>query len=628
MFKRFVVSGTKKDNILTGTDRLDIMFGKNGDDVLEGRGGWDFLFGGKGNDKLFGGDGNDWLFGGKGNDQLFGEDGNDKLFGGKGSDFLDGGAGSDYLFGGKGDDTFNFTLSENSGAKDYYDGGKGLDTLQLTLTSAEYDAAKAEIDEFKALLADGGKDFHFDSLGLSVRNFEGVNVELVGGGNAAPVAEDDSFTFDEDTPTVLDVLANDVDADVESLSAVIVDGPANGTLDVSEDGILTYTPNANFNGSDSFTYHAFDGTEASNLATVSLQINAVNDDPVAVDDAFTGLTATKVISPINVAVIGVANSSYTLAADQLNDSAVFDFIATTIDYTNNRIWADLNADNYDVVVLGNSGFDDYAGETGSLFTALNTFVGAGGGVVTTGFFASALFGMRDGTNNVDTPLSLAADAITPITSNPIPATVKGAADITVLPPAHPIVDGLASAYVSNATWHEFAARVNEDEGAVQLATSVVGTNTMTAIAYDADVGPGHGRTAYLGGTYLANSSFFDTGPLSGIRDPEGVSDQIFEQAIAWAAGARGTATVNINPADLLENDSDPDSAFAISALSSTGLYGAVSFDENGNIVYSLGEAGLQKFLADGSITDSFEYTISDGNLFDTASVSLSIDTLL
>jgi VCBS repeat-containing protein len=201
-------------------------------------------------------------------------------------------------------------------------------------------------------------------------------------------------------------------------------------------------------------------------------------------------------------------------------------------------------------------------------------------------------------------------------------------------PNHEIVRGVADAnnvYLSNASFHEFAP--NLDEGASELATGISMTGAeVTAIAYDVEVGRDDaagllgGNTVYLGGTYLANT-FYGTGPTGGIR--EGVSDQIFEQAIAWAAGARGTATVTLDPADLLANDNDPDGdAFAISALSSTGLYGAVSFDANGDIVYTLGETGLQKFLADGSITDSFEYTISDGNLFDTASVSLSIDTLL
>ena len=648
MFKRFVVSGTKKNDNLTGTDRLDVIFGKKGNDVLDGRGGKDFLFGDKGDDTLFGGDGNDFLFGGKGNDKLFGGDGRDFLFGGKGDDFLDGGAGSDYLFGDKGNDTFNFTWSENSGAKDYYDGGKGRDTLQLTLTSAELklESVQKDIADFEAFLArkgsshsDDGKVFHFKSFDLNVRDFEALKIEEVGGGNTAPVANPDLGVFvSEDAIDVsIDALANDTDADGDVLTLVATEVTAGlGTAMIVGNQIV-YNPGDNYqflgtndSANVKIAYSISDG-EAAASSFVEIQVNGVNDDPVANPDNFEDLIATRIVSPIKVAVVGGASSSYILASGQLNDSLVFDFDATAIAYTNSRTWADLNVDNYDVVVLGNSGFDDYAGETGSLFTALNTFVGAGGGVVTTGFFASALFGMRDGTNNVDTPLSLAADAITPITSNPVPATVMGAADITVLPPAHPIVDGLASAYVSDAKWHEFAARVNEDEGAVQLATSVVGTNTMTAIAYDGDVGVGHGRTAYLGGTYLANSFFLDLNPDEvGVRT--GVLDQIFEQAIAWAAGARGSATVTIDSAEFFREVDDvdsPRSGFTIESFGTPGADGASVAFVDGNIVYTLGAQSLQELEAGTPVTDTFEYTMSDGNDgFATASVSLSIDTLL
>ena len=309
MFKRFVVSGTKKNDNLTGTDRLDIIFGKKGNDVLDGRGGKDFLFGDKGDDTLFGGDGNDFLFGGKGKDQLFGDDGNDFLFGGKGNDFLDGGAGSDYLFGDKGNDTFNFTLSENSGAKDYYDGGKGRDTLQLTLTSAELklESVQKDIADFEAFLArkgnshsDDGKVFQFKSFDLDVKNFEKlVIVEVGGGGSTAPTADDDSFTFAEDSENVvLDVLNGDADLDGDSLTPVIVDGPLNGTLSQDANGVLTYTPKADFFGNDQFTYRASDGSALSNLATVSLTITPVNDAPVANPDSYSTNKNTTLIVPV------------------------------------------------------------------------------------------------------------------------------------------------------------------------------------------------------------------------------------------------------------------------------------------------------------------------------------------
>ena len=80
--------------------------------------------------------------------------------------------------------------------------------------------------------------------------------------NDAPVAANDAYTTDEDTPLTRPapgVLANDTDVDGATLTAVLVTGPAHGTLALNADGSFTYTPAANFNGSDSFTYQASDG---------------------------------------------------------------------------------------------------------------------------------------------------------------------------------------------------------------------------------------------------------------------------------------------------------------------------------------------------------------------------------
>src|SRR5204863_90363 len=60
--------------------------------------------------------------------------------------------------------------------------------------------------------------------------------------------------------------------------------PAHGTLSGTAPN-LTYTPNANYNGADSFTFKANDGSADSNVATVSITINAVNDAPVASDQS-------------------------------------------------------------------------------------------------------------------------------------------------------------------------------------------------------------------------------------------------------------------------------------------------------------------------------------------------------
>jgi VCBS repeat-containing protein len=62
---------------------------------------------------------------------------------------------------------------------------------------------------------------------------------------------------------------------------VLGSGPAHGTLALNANGSFTYTPAANFNGTDTFTYRASDGTLTSNLATVTLTVSGVNDAPTA-----------------------------------------------------------------------------------------------------------------------------------------------------------------------------------------------------------------------------------------------------------------------------------------------------------------------------------------------------------
>jgi VCBS repeat-containing protein len=75
------------------------------------------------------------------------------------------------------------------------------------------------------------------------------------------------------------VLAGAGDADGESLTAVLVAGPAHGTLTLNADGSFSYTPTANYSGSDSFTYKAHDGTFDSNVATASISVGFVNQSP-------------------------------------------------------------------------------------------------------------------------------------------------------------------------------------------------------------------------------------------------------------------------------------------------------------------------------------------------------------
>src|SRR5262249_32643517 len=146
-----------------------------------------------------------------------------------------------------------------------------------------------------------------------------INVAPV---NDAPVAQNDTAATNEDTPVSGNVLANDSDVDGDALSAILVSGPAHGSLTLNADGSFTYTPTANYNGAHRSSYKAQDGSADSNVATVSINVTPVNDAPaadadktitVAEDSANTtlGIAAPTDVDgdPLTITVTGVPNAS-------------------------------------------------------------------------------------------------------------------------------------------------------------------------------------------------------------------------------------------------------------------------------------------------------------------------------
>jgi len=111
--------------------------------------------------------------------------------------------------------------------------------------------------------------------------------------NSAPIAKDDYAGIKEDNSILVDVLSNDSDADGDKLDLSINSKPQNGVAEIKSGKVL-YTPNLNYNGSDSFEYTISDG-KAKSSAIVTIDIEAVNDRPVAKDDKITTKDNEKVI---------------------------------------------------------------------------------------------------------------------------------------------------------------------------------------------------------------------------------------------------------------------------------------------------------------------------------------------
>ncbi len=175
--------------------------------------------------------------------------------------------------------------------------------------------------------------------------------------NDAPTAGADSATTNEDTAVIVTVLGNDSDPESEPLNVSTVTQGANGTVTINGDNTVTYTPNANWNGADSFTYTISDGNGGTDTATVNITVNPVNDAPTAVtDSATTNVDTAAVISvlgndsdpesnPLNVsAVTQGANGTVVINGDN------------TVTYTPNASYTGADSFTY-TIIDGNGGSD-------------------------------------------------------------------------------------------------------------------------------------------------------------------------------------------------------------------------------------------------------------------------------
>jgi hypothetical protein len=199
-----ICSPEARPRFLDGGADNDQIHGGDGDDVLSGGDGGDFMMGDRGNDGLSGDAGNDELFGGDDDDILDGGDGDDSLVGETGNDTLDGGNGGDDLYAGEGDDIGIFSGAQDLSTTNLFDGGSGVDLLRLELTPAQSSdpAIDHEIHDFANLISvnanpvtDTGSLFTFNTLGLSIRN-----VELLEVNGVSVIGDTPSVYVDPDAP--------------------------------------------------------------------------------------------------------------------------------------------------------------------------------------------------------------------------------------------------------------------------------------------------------------------------------------------------------------------------------------------------------------------------------------------
>ncbi len=143
------------------------------------------------------------------------------------------------------------------------------------------------------------------NYGSGVSNLATVTINV--NNNTAPVAVNDTYSGLEDYLVQISnppgVLGNDTDADGDTLTTILVSQPAHGYVSLWGNGQFTYSPNANFYGTDTFTYRVTDGLLTSNVATVTINLQPTYDPPFPRPDVYSANAGQALNVPASSGVI-------------------------------------------------------------------------------------------------------------------------------------------------------------------------------------------------------------------------------------------------------------------------------------------------------------------------------------
>jgi large repetitive protein len=483
--------------------------------------------------------------------------------------------------------------------------------------------------------------------------------------NDAPIALNDGVSTDEDTPISISILSNDIDVDdiLDASMIVLVASPANGSTVINPStGQVTYTPNADFNGSDSFTYKLRDASGAiSNVAAATITINAVNDVPVANADLISTPEETAISIPVLANDVDVDHtldaSSLVLMSNPTHGTAVIEAVTGNILYTPSNNFTGNDSFTYSL--------KDGAGASSATTTVTITVTPVNDAPVASPDFA---------TTPEDTPISI------PVLANDVDVDhTLGAASLLLL--SNP-ANGSASielstgkilySPVNNFTGNDsFTYTVKDPEGATSVATTV--TITVTPVNDAPMTNPDVATTLEetpISIHVLDNDTDVDngldissvvvvSGPSNGsvvVQSPTGIvlysptkdfnGNDSFTYSVKDLAGATSAATtvmvtvIPVNDAPVAVDDevtTDENSAVDISILSndydvdSDVVATSVTITSNpaqGVVSYNA-ITGVASFTPGNDFDghDSFTYTIrdADGLTSSPATVSISVE---
>ncbi len=207
-------------------------------------------------------------------------------------------------------------------------------------------------DAFTFNVTDGAKVSAAATVRLTVRPV-----------NDAPVAQAQALSTMEDTPLAITLAGSDVDGD--ALGFAILQAPAHGQLTGTAPN-LTYVPNANYNGPDSFTFLVSDASLSSAPATVTLDVTPVNDPPAALPLVVSTLEDT----PVAVTLSGsdVDGNALTYAVIQAPAHGTLTGVAPNLTYVPN---ADFNGQDNFIYTVNDGTVDSAPAVVGIIITAVN-----------------------------------------------------------------------------------------------------------------------------------------------------------------------------------------------------------------------------------------------------------------
>ena len=523
------------------------------------------------------------------------------------------------------------------------------DTLSVTSVTQPTNGT-AVINPDKTVTYTPATDFNgSDSFSYTISDGNGgtdsATVSItVTGGNDAPIANDDSASTAEDTAVTVAVRSNDIDLDGDALNVASLTQPSNGGAVLNADNTITYTPAADYNGTDSFSYVISDGNGGADSATVLITVTAVNDDPDAEDDIAstaedTAVTVTVLANDADVDGDTLAVSSIT---QPTHGAAVLN-ADDTVTYTPA---ADYNGpDSFSYTVADGNGGTDTA--------TVSIEVGSGNDAPVAGDDSATTAEDTAVTVTVlanDTDLDGDALTVSSLTQPSNGGAVLNADDTITYTPAadhngadsftYSISDGNGgtdTATVSITITAVNDAPVANDDPA---STAEDTATTIAVLANDTDVDddtltvsaltqPAHG-----GAVLNANHTITYT-PAADYNGPDS-----FTYTASDGNGGTDTATVSVNvgsgnDAPVANDDSAStaeDTAVTVTVLTNdTDLDGdtltvsSLTQPSNGGAVLNADNTITYTPAANHNGADSFTYTVSDGNGgTDTATVSITI----